>query len=494
MYRLRKLINSTDMNVPKDRDCSIRGLSYDSRKIKKGDLFFAVPGQMHDGSRYIPEAIRNGAAAAITESRKTLKENADLPVFFTRDIQKSMSHIADNFYGHPSRKLSVIGITGTNGKTTITYFLENIYRCAGIPSGVIGTINYRYRNTTCNAPTTTPQAVDLHALLNTMRARRIKNIFMEVSSHALTLQRVADIRFRGVVFTNLTRDHLDFHHTMEEYFQAKKLLFRGMNKKSTVSDFWKKFAIINTDDPYGQRIRRFLRFPVVTCGMRHNQDIQARNVRLSPQGSAFFMKVFDKEYPVTLHLIGEYNVYNALIAAGTALSLGIPLEKTLEGIRSLEGIPGRMEKVPGIEPFTVIIDYAHTGDALLNVLRAIHRVKPRRILTVFGCGGDRDRKKRPIMGRIAVEQSYHAWVTLDNPRREDPDRIVKDIIAGIKKTGKRNYSVVYDRKKAIASALHRARCGDVVLIAGKGHERYQILKDAIIPFDDKKVVGEIMRS
>jgi len=480
------------MRIPVAKDRVIRGLSYDSRTVEKGNLFFAVTGKTHDGNAHIAEAVQKGAAAVITGSRTAAQRNSHLPVFFTRNIQKSMSRIADDFYGNPSHKLSVVGITGTNGKTTITYFLENICRCAGLSSGVIGTINYRYRHKTFRAVTTTPQAVDVQDLLNTMRQRGVRHVFMEVSSHALALDRVADVRFRGGVFTNLTRDHLDFHGTMEKYFKAKQTLFKGIEAHAGAAGMRRAFAVINTDDPYGRKLKRSLRIPAVSIGMKRRQDVQAKDVKLSPRGSAFTMMVSGREYPVSLHLIGEYNVYNALAAAGTAVSLGIPARYIRKGLESLEGVPGRMEKVPGIEPFTVIVDYAHTGDALLNVLKALQRVKPRRILTVFGCGGDRDRKKRPIMGRTAVSGSHHAWVTLDNPRTEDPVRIMNDILAGIKKTGKRNYTVIYDRKKAIAEALHAAGRGDVVLVAGKGHETYQILNDTVIPFDDKKVVREIM--
>ncbi|MFH1379034.1 MAG: UDP-N-acetylmuramoyl-L-alanyl-D-glutamate--2,6-diaminopimelate ligase [bacterium] len=485
MHTLKKLIKGTDIQIPAGQKTCVRGLSYDSRKLKKGDLFFAIPGPHGDGAAVIKEAFSKGASAVVAEKHTNDRFKNNQSILYSKDIRKSMAQIAEVFYGNPSKKITVIGVTGTNGKTTITYLLEHILKSAGLSCGVIGTINYRYHNRSLKASTTTPQAIDLSKLLNDMHTQHVRYVCMEVSSHALALQRVAGIRFRGAVFTNLTRDHLDYHKNMNNYFKAKRLLFAGSDMK---------FGIINTDNLYGKRLRTYCRFPVTTYGLKYKQDISAYDVHLSASGSRFILVCGGKKYHLNLHLIGDYNVYNALAAAGAALALGVSPKHIVNGLGSIHGIPGRMEKLHTHKPFEVIVDYAHTNDALLNVLKTLQKLRPRRILTVFGCGGDRDRKKRPIMGHIAVERSHHVWVTLDNPRTEDPKRIMHDIVQGIRKVKKHNYSIVYDRKAAIRQALSNASTGDVVLIAGKGHEKYQILKDKTILFDDKQVALDILQS
>ena len=463
-------------------DIDVTGISYDSRKIGKGDIFVALPGKHADGRTFIQDAVRSGAAAVVSGEYVELK-GATLVV--VKDPLAAMAEISAKLFKHPDRKIFLAGVTGTNGKTTITYFLESIFQNAGIETGVIGTVNYRFADKVLPAPNTTPQSADLYKMLSDMVKSGIKTAVMEVSSHALALGRVAGIEFDLAVYTNLTRDHLDFHKTMEQYFEAKAKLFTGLR------DGEKKFekaAIINIDDPWGRKLSGMVaKARVVTYGLAKDADIRAENIRTTSGETDFDLKSAYGNSKVCLSLLGQHNVYNALASLAVALASGISLRKAVEGLEKIKSVPGRLQKIDMKLPFTVVVDYAHTDDALNNVLKALLELKPARIITVFGCGGERDTAKRPLMGQIAATLSDFVFITSDNPRGEDPGKIALEIEAGVRKIRKKNYEVVLDREQAIAEAVSLAKKGDILLIAGKGHETYQIIGDQRIHFNDSEM-------
>ncbi|MBI4385903.1 MAG: UDP-N-acetylmuramoyl-L-alanyl-D-glutamate--2,6-diaminopimelate ligase [Elusimicrobia bacterium] len=480
----------------------ILSLCYDSRRAAPGCLFFALPGARTDGNRFAREAIEKGAAAVMSELPQP-----PAPLIAARrgpgasgviwieveNVLEAMSRAAALFYERPSRRLTLLGVTGTNGKTTTTYLLESILARSGASAGVIGTVDYRLRGRPVEkASNTTPLSADLQRLLSQMRARGATHVAMEVSSHALSLHRVDDVDFDVAIFTNLHRDHLDYHKTPERYFEAKARLFDLLCRVDTAKK--RRAAVLNADDPKTEPIkRRVVDADVVTYGFDASADVRGLSCHVGLEGTSLRLRHRTGEWLAHLKLIGRFNAANALAAAAAMLWLGHEPRKIIEGLEALSHIPGRLEPVKIRGNFRVFVDYAHTDSALRLVLENVRTLPHRRVLTVFGCGGDRDKTKRGPMGAAACDLSDLAILTSDNPRTEDPRAILYQIEEGIKSAGRQNYKIVPDRREAIAEAIRQAREGDIVLIAGKGHETYQILKDRTIAFDDREVVREILR-
>lgn len=463
-------------------DVEIERITCDSRLVRKGDLFIAFRGYAADGSQFIRDAIANGAAVILSE--KDFKASAGVKRISVTNSRTALPAIAGNFYGHPSRGLKMVGVTGTNGKTTITYIIENILKCAGEDTGVIGTINYRIKDKVTPAKNTTPGPLDLQAMLAEMVSQNIGFAVMEVSSHSLDQGRVDGILFDAGIFTNVTGDHLDYHKTLENYFNAKAKLFDALKKTGT--------AILNNDDKKVAALRGSIKNRVVTYGVKEKADVRCTEVKISLDGSQFVVSTSNGSFKVNTKLIGRHNVSNILASIAAALALGIDMKAIKEGANTASFAPGRLEPVDEGQPFKVFVDYAHTEDALRNVLSLLREAADKRIITVFGCGGNRDRTKRPLMGQAACELSDHVVMTSDNPRLEDPVNIISEIEKGTK--GRfLNYEVFVDRREAIRRALRMASKGDIVLIAGKGHEDYQLIKDRSVPFDDRLVARKMLR-
>jgi len=462
-------------------DPEISSLCYDSRLVTKGCLFFALPGQKADGTEFIRQAAAGGAAAAVAGASVA---DAGCPVVQVADPRAAMADIAASFHGHPDRSLKCTGVTGTNGKTTTAFLIRHILDSASLRCGLIGTVKYVVGGEEIPAPRTTPESADLQAMLATMRDTGGRSVAIEVSSHALVQQRVRGMAFDAAVFTNLTRDHLDFHRTMEEYFEAKALLFEALAAQTAK----KGRAIINADDRHGrQLIERFgKRLKVLTFGRGVGEDFRASAIRFDAAGATFQLDAKRKSFLVRLPMIGLFNIYNALGALAAAAACGVELRAAIAALATAPQVPGRLERVASKRNFQVYVDYAHTDDALRNVLRTLRELNPARILTVFGCGGDRDRAKRPLMGAAAEEFSDWIILTSDNPRHEDPEAILRDIESGLR--GSRHEKITA-REAAIRHAIGLARPGDIVLIAGKGHENYQEFGDRRVEFDDVAVAG-----
>ena len=470
---------------PQAADPEISSITNDSRQAAPGAVFFAMAGSKANGNAFIGQALEKGAAAVITQETvpEALRLAHPSAVFIqAADLNPVLSRAAANFYGHPSKRLKIFGLTGTKGKTTSGYLLENILRLAGARPGMIGTIDYRVDGKVLTpAANTTPFAHTLQALLAEMVEADALSAVMEVSSHALALKRVEDVHFDVAAFTNLQRDHLDFHGDRESYFLAKARIF-DLLERSAKKD---KCAVINADDERAPALLKTVKgkFRVLTFGIDRAADLRAENVEILGDMTRFTLRTGQGTLPVQLALLGRHNIYNALAAITSAVAGGTALLHALEGVQTLKNVPGRLERVEAGQDFTVFVDYAHTDGALENVLSNLKLMPHGRIITVFGCGGDRDRTKRGPMGKVSCTLSDAVIVTSDNPRSEDPERIFADIEAGIK--GKFwNYELIPDRGSAIRKAVEMAGKGDIVLIAGKGHENYQILKDATIHFSD----------
>ncbi|MGA2090359.1 MAG: UDP-N-acetylmuramoyl-L-alanyl-D-glutamate--2,6-diaminopimelate ligase [Endomicrobiales bacterium] len=480
--KLSQIVNGLSCSLRGNGDIVITGIAYDSRQVKHGYIFVALPGYHVQGNNFIVDAVNRGAIAVVTD------RPCDIPgitFICVEDSLRFLAQISAVFYRHPDKHLLLVGVTGTNGKTTITYLLESIFATAGRIPGVMGTVNYRYGTTLIPASNTTPQSSDIYRILHEMVHHAVTTAVMEVSSHALSLGRVDGLEFDVAIFTNLTRDHLDFHKTMDSYFASKSLLFSGLSQGEKS---YGKFAIINIDDEWGEKLCRVVSgASIITYGLSSGAQVRADHIHYSSRGTEFTLITPNDRAKVSVGFLGVYNVYNILAAVAAALSAGIHFEKIVEGIRCAPPAPGRLERVDVGQPFTVVIDYAHTDDALLNVLQALRKLKPARIITVFGCGGDRDRTKRPIMGETASELSDYVFVTSDNPRAEDPEKIALDVEVGIRRCHRSNYQVILDREQAIAAAITMAQKDDVVLIAGKGHETYQIVGDQKLHFNDSEV-------
>lgn len=473
-----------------DLDGSITSVTDDSRSVSSGSLFVAVKGERVDGHKYVGQAIKAGAAAIVGQDSV---ERASIPFVQVTDSRKALGLIGSRFYGDPSAQLAMIGVTGTNGKTTTTYLCKALLENIGRRVGLIGTVAYQIGAETIPASHTTPGAVELQQLLARMNEARLDSVVMEVSSHALAMDRTAGCEYDVAVFTNLTQDHLDYHRTMEEYFQAKLRLFTGLGQGKKT----RQRAIVNMDDPRGVYVRAACRVPVWGYALNVSADLMAENVRLSMNGSTFTAATPAGTFTVESRLVGEHNVYNLLGAIGVALHGGATCDQVREAVARVNNVPGRFERVSAGQDFTVVVDYAHTEDALVRLLTAARTLKTERIITLFGCGGDRDRGKRPKMGRAAVEFSDVVILTSDNPRTEDPLAILREVEAGVREALQRRPSVQYhmvaDRREAIGTAVRLARPGDILLIAGKGHEDYQIVGTKKMHFDDREVAREAIQ-
>lgn len=462
----------------------VAGLDYDSRRVAKGFLFFAFPGQKADGRRFAQDALDRGALAVVSESGRP-------EAFLGNWIEvehgrRALALAARNFYGRPDQRLRLTGITGTNGKTTTAYLLDSIFRAAGNTTAMIGTIEYRLAGKVTPAVNTTPESLDLYRIFADLKQAGGSYVTMEVSSHALALGRVYGIEFHAAVFSNLTRDHLDFHGTMDEYFAAKRLLFLGAGAPPP------RLAAINRDDPYGRRIECAAGTEVLWYGLENGAEVRACRIASGVQGLRFDIESARARFPVASPLVGRINVYNILAASTAALGLGIDPEAIARGVAACVAVPGRFEKVDAGQSFTVVVDYAHTDDALRNTIATARALDPKRVIVLFGCGGDRDRTKRPLMGAAAGELSDFAVLTSDNPRSEDPLAIMNDALVGLRRFDT-PHVVEPDRERAIRRAISEAQPGDIVILAGKGHETYQVLKDGTIPFDDCEVAREVLR-
>jgi UDP-N-acetylmuramoyl-L-alanyl-D-glutamate--2,6-diaminopimelate ligase len=462
----------------------------DSRVVTDGSLFIAVKGERVDGHAFVEQAIKAGAVAVVAQ-----RPVASEPLSFVRvaDSRRALGLLGSRFHGDPSTHLKMIGVTGTNGKTTTTYLCKALLEGMGRRVGLIGTVGYQTGAEILPASHTTPSALELQELLEKMVDNGLNATVMEVSSHALALDRISGCEYDVAVFTNLTQDHLDFHHTMDEYFEAKLRLFTGLDRGVKAA----KRAIVNIDDPRGNVIRAACSVPVWTFAIHSQADLEAERVRLSLTGTTFTAATPAGTFTVESRLVGEHNVYNLLGAIGVALQDGATSDQICEASAHITNVPGRFERISLGQDFTVVVDYAHTEDALLRLLTAAQTLKTGRIITVFGCGGDRDRGKRPKMGRTAVEYSDVVVLTSDNPRTEDPMAILREVEAGVHDAlGRRShvqYHVVPDRREAIVAAIREAHRGDMVLIAGKGHEDYQIIGTKKLHFDDREVVREAIQ-
>ncbi|HET7909872.1 MAG TPA: UDP-N-acetylmuramoyl-L-alanyl-D-glutamate--2,6-diaminopimelate ligase [Nitrospira sp.] len=471
-------------------DRYVTAVTDDSREIASGYLFIAVKGERVDGHRYVAQAIEGGAVAIVGQESV---DHKSLPFIKVADSRKALGLIAARFHGDPSLRLSMIGVTGTNGKTTTTYLSKALLEGIGRQVGLIGTVAYEIGGEIIPASHTTPGALELQRLLAKMSNAQIDSVVMEVSSHALAMERTAGCEYDAAVFTNLTQDHLDYHRTMDEYFNAKLRLFTtlGLGKKTG------QRAIVNMDDPRGAQVRAACRVPVWAFALKSRADLQAQDVQLSMNGTRFTAVTPAGNFTIESRLVGEHNVYNLLGAIGVALHAGATCQQIQQAVVALTNVPGRFERVSAGQNFTVVVDYAHTEDALVRLLSAAHALKTNRIITVFGCGGDRDRGKRPKMGRAAVEYSDVVVLTSDNPRTEDPLAILHEVEVGVREALQNRdhveYHLIADRREAIMAAVRLARAGDIVLIAGKGHEDYQILGSKKVHFDDREVAREAIQ-
>ncbi len=464
-------------------DVHIQGVSYDSRTCREGHLFVAMKGEKSDGTCFIKQAAIQGAVAVAAESPVASEEN--ILSFTVPDARKFLADVSRIFYGDPASKLRLVAVTGTNGKTTTTYLMDSIFSHAGIKACLGGTIEMKTASKSTHSRHTTPEASDLMQFLHQAVKEGCTHGSLEVSSHALALKRVFGTKFSVGVFMNLTRDHLDFHRNIEDYFKAKQLLFSRENGNGIET------AVVNTDDSCGKKLSNYFQGPVLRFGFNRDADIHALDCRTRADGTDLILKTPLGEVAFHTGLIGRHNVYNIMAAAGAALSLKIDLKNIRAGIEAMQGVPGRFERVDAGQDFTVIVDYAHSPDALENLLTLVSQLPHERILTVFGCGGDRDKSKRPVMGSIAVDKSDLSIITSDNPRSENPLDIIKDIETGMHE-GPGSYRIVPDRREAIEQAVAAAGRGDIVVIAGKGHEDYQIVGDSRNPFDDRKVAREVI--
>ena len=476
-------------------ELSIEGITYDSRQVKPGYIFVAISGYREDGNSYIPQALEAGASVIVSSKRveglaRPSRWGGSATQIVVENPRLALAKFATFFYNYPSDKLNIIGITGTNGKTTVSYLTEAIFKENGAKVGVLGTIAYRLGEKIFPAPITTPQSSDLQEILRKLVNEEFTTVVIEVSSHALSLDRVEGCEFDSALFTNLSREHLDFHKSMEEYLRAKIKLFSILGKNARKER--EKLAVLNLDDSSTEKIIQSTEAKIITYGIEKKADVVAKSIKLNLDKTTFTLVSPTGEVKIALPLTGKYNVYNALAASTIALGQGISLGIIKRGLEKVSSIPGRFQRIDCGQPFAVIVDYAHTDEALRRLLDACGELKPRRIITVFGCGGDRDRGKRPLMGEVAIDLSDYVIVTSDNPRSEDPERIALDIEVGIKRKGKSNYQTIIDRFQAIEKALSMGEKGDLVVIAGKGHEDYQIFKDRRVRFDDREVARKIL--
>ena len=501
--KLIKLIKGIDIiNLPADAEAEVSTICYAADKCEHGSMFVAIRGLAHDGHDFIADAVNRGARYIIHE--KDISIPSEVIAIKVNNSRQALGVLAKNYFGNPSARLCLVGVTGTNGKTTTTYILESILAKAGFKCGVLGTVNYRYNDKTYPAPNTTPESYEMQKILRAMADEGVTHVIAEVSSHAIDLKRVDDCDFDLGVFTNLTHEHLDYHLTMENYFQAKKRFFAEVLSQSKKVHPQK--MIINGDDQWGKIILKDVALPALTYGVEKNNAVSTVSYELSLSGIKAKIYLAGETISISTPLVGKFNIYNILAAAAAAKALQIPKALIKAGIENLSYVPGRLERIDSSFGFTVLIDYAHKPDALKQVLQNLVEFKKKRIITVFGCGGNRDKGKRPLMGEAATFYSDLTIVTSDNPRLEDQLAIIAEIEKGIESnkikkadpdrlseySGAHYYTVILDRRKAIETAIMEAEPEDIVLIAGKGHEDYQILGTKKISFDDRIVAAQAL--
>jgi len=480
--KLQKLLKDLHLLVPyQGEDTEITSIENDNRKVQKGSLFICIKGYTVDGHDFAESAVNSGAAAVLAERPLSL----DVPVILVKDTARAMAVISDAFYEQPTKDLHLIGITGTNGKTTTSHLLEKIFADAGQKTGLIGTMYTKIADKTIETKNTTPESLTLQKTFKQMVEAGVDIAVMEVSSHALDLGRVHGCDYDVAVFTNLSQDHLDYHKTMDEYKRAKSLLFAQLG--NTFNHQKPKFAVLNADDPASDMYSRSTAAHVITYGIDNKADIQAKNIQMTSSGTRFDLIVQTEKYPIEMQLIGKFSVYNVLASIAASVVSGIAIKDVIKSIEGVTGVSGRFELVNSGQDFTVIVDYAHTPDSLENVLKTIRNFAKKKVFVIVGCGGDRDRTKRPLMARIACQWATDPIFTSDNPRSEDPLAILKEMEAGLQGA---TYRIIPDRKEAIQTAIGEASEGDVILIAGKGHETYQIIGNVVHDFDDRLVARE----
>lgn len=469
-------------------EVEVRSIAYDSRKVTQGALFFAFHGEKLDGLEFVTDAIKRGAIAIASEGprRQGLPREITWVQLLPGSERRGLARASANFYGHPADALKLVGVTGTNGKTTISFIVDSILRAAGYTTGLVGTTGYRTPKGDRKAVNTTPESLDLQQMFAEVRDAGGTHAVLEVSSHALAMERVWGCHFAVAIFTNLTRDHLNFHKTFEDYFAAKRRLFEGMGAGAP------DVAVVNADDPYTTRLEGLAK-RTWTYGLNGALDLTTKKFALSFNGLEFTAETPAGKVHVRSSLVGRINVYNILAAIGAGIGLDIPVKKIEEGIASLALVPGRFQRIDEGQPFFVVVDYAHADDAMRNLITTARELNPSgRIITVFGAGGERDRSTRPLMGEASGSLSDLVILTSDNPRSEDPLRIINDVVVGLQKVNA-NYRIEQDRDVALEMAIEEARPGDIVLLAGKGHENYQILRDRTFEFDDREKARAILR-
>jgi UDP-N-acetylmuramoyl-L-alanyl-D-glutamate--2,6-diaminopimelate ligase len=469
----------------------VRGLAYDSRKVESRFLFFAFAGAKADGAQFAQSALQKGAVAVVSD--RPAPAGFEGLWLQTPHGRKALAVAAKNFYRRPDQRIAVTGVTGTNGKTTSTSLIDAMLRASGKITALVGTIEYRLVGQVLPAVNTTPESLDLFRMFHELEQAGGTHATLEVSSHALDLGRIYSMDFHTAAFTNFTRDHLDYHQTMESYFAAKQLLFQPRSGPPP------RYAVLNADDEWGRRLDLAAESEVLWYGISQNPPtargiwVRATDVESSFEGLRFTIEAGERRFPIVSPLVGHINVYNILLACAVALTHQLTDEDIQKGLTDLQRVPGRFERVEEGQPFMVVVDYAHTDDALRNTIAVARNMKPKRVITLFGCGGDRDRSKRPLMGMAAAELSDYVVLTSDNPRSEDPLAIMNDALVGLRRYDT-NYLAEPDRERAIKKAIESAGPGDVVILAGKGHETYQILRDGPIPFDDREVARRVLRS
>jgi UDP-N-acetylmuramoyl-L-alanyl-D-glutamate--2,6-diaminopimelate ligase len=485
--KLRDLLQGAEASVPASaEELEIRQVACDSRKVLPRALFFALHGAKADGNTFIRDAVSRGAAAIASEEAAPAAIPSSVPWIQVRQARKALAVAAANFFSHPAASLQLVAVTGTNGKTTTTSLIDAIVKASGAKTGLFGTIAYHTPLGEYPAPNTTPESVDLQGFLAEIRDAGGKFGVLEASSHSLAMDRLWGCHFATAVFTNLTREHMDYHKTFEDYFAAKKTLFEGTGAGAP------EVAVLNTDDEYGNRLTGLAK-KTVTYGLESDADITTKKFQLTFNGLTFTAQTPNGKVQVASPLVGRINVYNILAAIGAAQALGLSNEVIEAGIRSLESVSGRFQRIDLGQPYFVVVDYAHTDDALENLIRTARELNPKgRIITLFGCGGGKDRTKRPVMGEVTGRLSDLTILSSDNPRTEDPLKIISDIIVGLQKTAGK-YLIEPDREKAIGVAMDEARAGDIILLAGKGHENYQILADRTLEFDDRDMARRALR-
>lgn len=482
--KLGQLIKNIDCKIEKgSADVEVKSIRYDSRTVEEGDLFVCITGFQTDGHKYVKSAIDKGAKVILAEHMAEGMEKDGLTVVLCENSRKALALVSSAYYDYPSEKMNVIGVTGTNGKTTTTYLIKTIFERLGYKTGIVGTIVNMIGDRKLHTERTTPESLELQELFNEMVSDKVSYALMEVSSHSLALDRVYGIRYSTAIFTNLTQDHLDYHKTMENYMKSKGILFTMADK-----------AVINMDDKAGEYMRSVSKGTVLTTGIDYeNADLRAENISITADGVRYTLDYKGKQYPVKLNIPGRFSIYNSLGAIGACLLNGIKMEDIIDGLSENTGVSGRFQSIPNDMGITAIVDYAHTPDGLVNILDTAHEFAKGRIITVFGCGGDRDRTKRPIMAEAVGTRSDFAIITSDNPRTEDPAKILDDVEVGIIPT-KCPYHKIEDRREAINEAIRMAKSGDVVIVAGKGHEDYQIFRDKTIHFDDAEEIKKAFDS